>query len=105
MINRGGFKIHPDEVELLLERHPQVAEACVFALPDEISGEVAAAAVQLEDGASLAKSALGTWCAQRMRREAVPERWYFVARIPRTERGKLDRAAVRKRCLGGGAEA
>lgn len=103
VINRGGFKIHPDEVELLLERHPQVAEACVFALPDEISGEVAAAAVQLEDGASLAKGALGTWCAQRMRREAVPERWYFVARIPRTERGKLDRAAVRKSCLGGSA--
>ncbi len=73
-----------------------------------LAAEVAARAallVRLGVGATLAKGALGTWCAERMRHEAVPERRFFMAQIPRTERGKLDRAAVRERCLGGGAAA
>ena len=43
-INRAGFKVQPAEIDLLLEGHPDVAQACCFGLPDAVSGETVAAA-------------------------------------------------------------
>jgi acyl-CoA synthetase (AMP-forming)/AMP-acid ligase II len=94
-INRAGFKIQPAEIDLLLERHPAVAEACVFGLPDRTSGEVVAVAIRLADGATASPLALQSWCLQHLRREAVPERWFIVDAIPRTGNGKVSRDAVR----------
>jgi oxalate---CoA ligase len=98
-INRGGIKVSPAEVDLLLERHPDVVEACTFALPDAVAGEIVGAAIRLTaDGARTAEE-LRHWCGERIRRECIPERWFFVAEIPRTDRGKLNRAVVREACL------
>ncbi len=97
-INRAGIKVPAEEIDLLLERHPQVAEACAFALPDPVFGEVVAAAYVSRDGA-LAPAALKHWCETRIRREAVPARLFALDQLPRSERGKLLRAAVRARCL------
>ena len=41
-INRGGIKVPAEEIDALLEGHPQVVEACAFALPDALSGEMVA---------------------------------------------------------------
>ncbi|MGH9671913.1 MAG: class I adenylate-forming enzyme family protein, partial [Bryobacteraceae bacterium] len=98
-INRAGMKVNPAEIDLLLERHPAVSEACCFALADEVSGELVAAAVRLAEGAALTAPALRSWCLERARRDIVPERWFFLAEIPKTDRGKVSRAAVRDRCL------
>src|SRR5512145_718917 len=70
-INRAGGKIHPEEVELALESLEAVGEACVFALPDEISGEIVAAAVRLLPGAHEDGAALRARLAVRMRRECI----------------------------------
>ena len=51
-INRAGFKVQPAEIDALLERHPAVAEACVFGIPDAMSGEMIAAAIRVSEGAS-----------------------------------------------------
>jgi len=95
-INRAGFKIRPSDIDLLLENHPSVQEACCFGEPDPISGETVSVAVHLADGASQTAESLKAWCADRLRQPAVPERWYFVDEIPRTGRGKISREKVRE---------
>lgn len=92
-INRGGIKIPAEEIELLLERHPHVEEACAFALPDLVAGEAVAAAVVLRKGGEL--EAIKTWCRERCRPEAVPTRLFALDAIPRNDRGKIVRDHVR----------
>jgi acyl-CoA synthetase (AMP-forming)/AMP-acid ligase II len=101
-INNGGMKVSPEEVDLLLERHPAVAEACAFGLPDAVSGEVVAVAVRLAAGEAATASDLRLWCLERIRRDAVPQRWFMVDEIPKTDRGKLNRDKVRAACLEAG---
>jgi acyl-CoA synthetase (AMP-forming)/AMP-acid ligase II/thioesterase domain-containing protein/acyl carrier protein len=95
-INRAGFKVQPAEIDALLETNPAIAEACVFGIDDPLGGEAVAAAVRLKEGASKDPKGLQAWCLKRVRREAVPESWFFVCEIPRTERGKVSRDAVRR---------
>ncbi len=101
-INRAGMKILPEEIDLLLERHIQVQEVCVFGLPDPISGERVAAACVLKEGATVTPSDLEEWMQDLIRREAIPESWFFTSEIPKTDRGKINRDVVRKACLEAG---
>jgi len=98
-INRAGMKIQPEEVDMLLERHDEIVEACAFGVPDEISGEVVGAAVRLVAGAAAAPASLRAWCLERIRRECAPEKWYVVSEIPKTDRGKIDRRRVMEQCV------
>lgn len=98
-INRAGFKVQPAEIDAMLERNPAVAEACVFGISDALGGEAVAAAIRLNTAATASPQSLQAWCLDRVRREAVPERWYFVSEIPRTARGKVSRDAVRRRLV------
>ena len=95
-INRAGLKVQPTEIDLLLERHPAVAEACTVSIADPISGEIIAAAVRLVPGVSATPECLRSWCRERLRPAAVPERWLVVDEIPRSIRGKVNRDAVRR---------
>jgi oxalate---CoA ligase len=103
-INRAGFKIQPAEIDAVLERHPAVAEACAFGIPDPMSGEAVAAVVRLSEGTSVDQKSLQSWCLRHLRREAVPERWYIVDTIPRTAVGKVSRDAVRNELIGSATE-
>jgi oxalate---CoA ligase len=94
-INRGGFKVQPAEIERIVLTHPDIVEACAFGMPDRVSGEVVAIAVK-PSGSTPDVGQLRHWCAARMRREAIPERWFVVPQIPRTPRGKLSRDLVRR---------
>jgi acyl-CoA synthetase (AMP-forming)/AMP-acid ligase II len=98
-INRGGIKVPAEEIDLLLERHPDVDEACAFALDDPLEGELVAVAVVPRDGASFGTRELVSWCEQRIRREAVPARVFVLAALPRNARGKIRRDEVRLACL------
>ncbi|MDZ4735224.1 MAG: class I adenylate-forming enzyme family protein [Rhodospirillaceae bacterium] len=98
-INRAGQKVNPAEIDLFLERHPAIAEACCFGLPDAVSGEIVAAAVRLTDGARDDATALRAWAADRLRHELVPEKWFILADIPKTDRGKVSRRIVMQACL------
>jgi acyl-CoA synthetase (AMP-forming)/AMP-acid ligase II len=100
-INRGGVKIPAEEIDMLLERHPLVAEACAFALPDPVAGEAVGAAVVLRDGGDT--EAIKAWCRERCRAEAVPTRLFTLDAIPRNDRGKVVRAEVRDAVLSQGA--
>ena len=95
-INRAGFKVQPSEIDALLQTHPAVSEACVFGIADAVSGEIVAAAVCLAPGENATAEALKDWCANKVRREAIPERWFMVDKLPRNDRGKINRDAVRR---------
>ncbi|RYH03708.1 MAG: hypothetical protein EON57_09520 [Alphaproteobacteria bacterium] len=95
-INRGGIKVQAEEVDLLLERHPDIAEACAFGLPDPIAGELVAAAVVLKPGAAYDPEAIKAWCRTMARPDAVPSKLFALESIPRNERGKLVRADIRR---------
>ena len=95
-INRAGFKVQPAEIDALLETHPAVAEACVFGISDSVSGEIVAAAVSCAPDEKVDIECLRNWCATRLRRAAIPERWFVVDKLPRNERGKINRDAVRR---------
>ena len=98
-INRGGMKIHPEDINLLLERHPAVREACAFPIPDEVEGQTVGVAVSLANGADTDARRLRRWCAERISREKVPVKWFVLDEIPKTDHGKLNQAAVAAHCL------
>ncbi len=97
-INKAGMKILPEEIDLLLEKHDNIQEVCTFGLPDPISGERVAAAV-VGNGSDLDASTLVEWMSPLIRKDAIPEKWFFVSEIPKTDRGKINRDNVRNVCL------
>ncbi|MGN6489213.1 MAG: class I adenylate-forming enzyme family protein [Devosia sp.] len=96
-INRGGIKVQAEEIDMLLERHPDIIEACAFGIPDPVAGELVAAAVVLRNGAAFDEEGIKSWCRDRVRAEAVPSRLWRVDAIPRNDRGKVVRTTVRDR--------
>lgn len=97
MINNAGIKIYPEELDLLFERHHGVAEACAFGVDDPVSGEAVALAVVLSSDA-VTPEELRTWAAGEIRAEALPRQIYVLEAIPKTDRGKINRARVRAHC-------
>jgi acyl-CoA synthetase (AMP-forming)/AMP-acid ligase II len=92
LINRGGEKISPREIDETLLTHPAVAEAVCFGVPDAKYGEEVAAAVVLCKDASATD--LITHCRERLAAFKVPKTIYLVTQIPRTATGKIQRRAV-----------
>jgi acyl-CoA synthetase (AMP-forming)/AMP-acid ligase II len=99
-INKGGIKIPAEEIDALLERHPDIEEACAFALPDSLSGETVAAAIVFRQGCAGDPMSVRDWCERHIRREAVPSKLFMLTVLPRTDRGKLNRDVVRRASLG-----
>lgn len=98
-INKGGHKVHPEDIDILLERHADVLEACAFAVPDDLAGETVGVAISLKDGASVNAEELRAWCTRHLIREKVPDHWFIVDEIPKTGRGKFNRDEVARHCL------
>lgn len=92
MINRGGEKIAPREIDEVLLQHPAVAEAVAFGSPHASWGEVVAAAVVLKGEAS-EKELIG-FARERLADYKVPSKLYIVQQIPRTATGKIQRRTV-----------
>ena len=97
VINRGGTKISPGEVDAALGAHPAVKEAAAFALPDDLLGEDVAVAVVLEAGAALTPREARRWLLDRLSSHKVPRRIWVVDELPRTAMGKLRRRALTER--------
>jgi fatty-acyl-CoA synthase len=95
-INSGGEKIYPEEVEEALKTHPAVADALVFGLPDPRFGQMIAAVVGLEDGASVAGSNLIAHVRERLAHYKAPRQIVFALHVPRAPNGKPDYEAARK---------
>jgi acyl-CoA synthetase (AMP-forming)/AMP-acid ligase II/acyl carrier protein len=93
IINRGGEKISPREVEEALLQHPAVAQAVVFALPDKLLGQDVGAAVVLRE-ASVTEKQLRQFVAARLVHFKVPSRILVVNAIPVGPTGKPQRIGL-----------
>jgi acyl-CoA synthetase (AMP-forming)/AMP-acid ligase II len=97
IINRGGSKIVPNEVDEVLLGHPAVAEAAVFGVPDARLGEDVFAAAVLKPGMTATPRQLRLWLLDRLSVYKVPRRIWCVAALPRTGSGKIQRGVLTER--------
>ncbi len=96
VINRGGSKVSPLDVDEVLEQHPAVVAAATFAFPHSALGEDVAAAVIVSDPA-VGERELRVFAARRLHSTKVPSRFVFVDEIPRTPLGKIRRTLLTER--------
>jgi long-chain acyl-CoA synthetase len=97
MINVGGFKVYPREVEDVLFEHPDIKEAGVIGVPDEFSGEVVKAFVVLKDPTkSVTEQQVIDFCQDHLAKFKVPKKVEFVSELPKTLIGKVLRRKLRE---------
>jgi len=94
IINRGGEKVSPREVDEVLMDHPAVAQVVTFAIPHDKLGEEVGAAVVLREGTSLTEKELREFAAKRLADFKVPRKVLFLAEIPKGATGKLQRIGL-----------
>lgn len=99
MINRGGEKISPREIDEVLLEHPAVAQAVTFAAPHPTLGEVAAAAVIVRDGHNIDIKDLQTFASKKLASFKLPNPIVFVDEIPKGPTGKLQRIGLANKLL------
>ena len=100
LINRGGEKIGPREIDEVLLTHPKVAEAVAFGVPHATWGEEVAAAIVVKEGETASEADLQAFCKERLADFKRPKKFYIVTTIPRTATGKIQRGAVAKALAG-----
>lgn len=94
LINRGGEKIAPVEVDRALLTHPAVAEAAAFAVSDSRLGEDIVAAVVFKSGRQPSARVLRGWMLNQLSPFKVPRRIWIIDKLPRTPSGKVQRGVL-----------
>jgi acyl-CoA synthetase (AMP-forming)/AMP-acid ligase II len=98
-INKGGIKIFPADIDEVVEQFQATQDVCTFGFEDEFYGENVGLAVVLSDRSEAAMIDLYHWVRQHLAEHKHPVRWYLLDEIPRTSRGKVNRASVKDHCL------
>jgi bile acid-coenzyme A ligase len=91
LINVGGEKVDPDEVEAALRDHHAVSDAVAVAVPHGTLGSVVGAHVVLNPGASVRKAELAAHCGRRLAGYKIPKNFTFIDQVPRSAAGKVQR--------------
>lgn len=94
LINRGGEKISPIEVDNAISAHPKVSEAVSFAIESEVYGQEVAAAVVLKPGQNASADELKAFVSEKLSKFKVPTHWFFTEHMPKTATGKIQRRIV-----------
>ncbi|MBC8505373.1 MAG: AMP-binding protein [Chloroflexi bacterium] len=94
IINRGGEKISPREVDEVLLDHPAVIQAVTFAMPHDKLGEEVAAAIILREGIAATESEIRKFASKRLAKFKVPRKVLFLDEIPKGSTGKLQRIGL-----------
>ena len=94
MINRGGEKISPQEVDEALLEHPWLEEAAAFSIPDRFLGEEIAAAIVVHGEQRIITRDIQEFAAERLAPFKVPRKIFIVQRLPRGATGKVQRAEL-----------
>jgi acyl-CoA synthetase (AMP-forming)/AMP-acid ligase II len=99
LINKGGEKISPIELDNVLAQHPAIGEAVSFAMADEHYGQEIGVAVVVKDGAKLTAEELKAWMTAKVAKFKVPKKIYFTDLMPKTATGKIQRKNVAEAML------
>ncbi len=91
IINRGGEKVSPREVDEVLLGHPAIAQVVTFAMPHPQLGEEVAAAAVLKPGLATSEPELQDFASQRLAAHKIPRRIVFLSELPKGATGKLQR--------------
>ena len=94
IINRGGEKISPLEVDSVLMDHPAVAQVVTFAVPHERLGEEVAAAIVLREGQNANEADIRAFAMTRLADFKVPSKVIILEEIPKGATGKLQRIGL-----------
>jgi len=89
LIKVSGYQVWPNEVERVVNKHPDVITCGVGGVPDMESGERVICWVVLKDGTDVEGAALKTWCKQSISSYKIPKEFIFVEELPRTGVGKI----------------
>jgi len=89
LIDIGGLKVNPLEVEQVLMQHPAVAGVAAVGVPDPRWGHQVGAAIQLRDGVSATREEFEAFARERLAHFKVPRHWLFVDAFPMTASGKV----------------
>lgn len=103
MINAGGFKVWPREVEEVLYRHPAVREVAVVPAPDSYVGERPVAYVALKEGTVCTAEEIIAYCRERLAAYKAPVRVEFRPDLPKLPTGKVLRRVLREEARQGAA--
>jgi long-chain acyl-CoA synthetase len=96
LINTGGFKVFPAEIERVVAAHPAVAMVAVGSQPDEMKGEIPKAYVVLKSGAAADVESVLALCREQLAAYKVPRTVQFVPDLPKTSTRKIMRRELRK---------
>ena len=97
IINRGGEKISPREIDEVLMGHPAVQQVVTFGIPHEKLGEEVGAVVVLREGLCATERELRDFAAVRVADFKVPRKVIFMDEIPKGATGKLQRIGLAQR--------
>jgi acyl-CoA synthetase (AMP-forming)/AMP-acid ligase II len=100
IIKTRGEKVSPKEVEDVLYALPGIAEAAVIGMADDVLGQSIRAVVTLRDGAQLTEQDVLRHCAARLENFMVPQSVVFMASLPKTGTGKINKRLVAARQTG-----
>jgi acyl-CoA synthetase (AMP-forming)/AMP-acid ligase II len=100
MINAGGVKVYPADVDRALMEQGLAADVCTFAQAHAVHGEQVAVAIVLREPGMAALGEVYRRAAERLATYQLPKAWFVVGEIPRTARGKLSRTDVAAMCRG-----
>jgi malonyl-CoA/methylmalonyl-CoA synthetase len=96
IIKSGGYKLSALEIEEALRQHPRIQECAVVGVPDQLWGEVVAAAVKTTDGGELELPELKAWAGERISNYKIPRLLRVVEEFPRNAMGKVMKPAVKE---------
>jgi len=96
LINRGGEKIFPSVIEKTLSNYPGISQSAVFAVSDELYGEIPAAVIVAEYGAKLSIDSIRSYLKEKIGKYEIPERIEIWDSLPTTDNGKIRKSELRK---------
>ena len=99
MIIRGGENVYPREIEELLHRHPDIADAQVVGVPDQRLGEEVVAFVRPRRGSTATEEEIREFCSRQLAHYKVPRHVIFVEEFPQTVTGKVQKFKMREEAI------
>lgn len=99
LINRGGEKISPIEVDAVLLSHPEVAQAVAFGVPDDKYGEEINCAIIPREGVKINEEEVMSFCKKNLATFKVPKKVFITDSLPKTASGKIQRRIVAEHFL------